>query len=85
VEDQVDLLDGRSHLLHHAGVHGVERAVDTGKVEEDDLAAGLGEDAHDPVAGGLRPLRDDGDLVAEEGVEQGALAGVGPSDQGDRA
>ena len=42
------------------------------------------EDADDPVAGGLRSGRDDGHLLADQGVEQRALARVRPPDQCDR-
>ena len=49
------------------------------------LARGDFKDALDAGARGLRLVRDDGELLAEQGVEQGGLAGVGAADDGDEA
>ena len=53
--------------------------VDAGRVDEHDLGVGPGEHAHDAGAGGLRLVRDDGHLRAEDLVEQRGLAHVGPA------
>mmetsp|Transcript_4120 Transcript_4120/g.18500 ORF Transcript_4120/g.18500 Transcript_4120/m.18500 type:complete len:307 (-) Transcript_4120:1564-2484(-) len=55
-------------LFHHPG-----------GVEQHHLVAVLADDAQDPVAGGLRLERHDGELGAHELVEQRALPGVRPA------
>ena len=85
VEDEVHLLERRANLLHHLRVEAVEGAVDPGKIEEDRLTVLSGEQADDPVAGRLGLGRDDGDFLADEGVQQRALSGIGPAHQGDQA
>src|SRR5262249_10135872 len=49
------------------------------RVEEDHLAALVGQDADQAVAGGLRFVGDDGHLLLEQEVHQGRLAGVRPA------
>ena len=68
--------------VHHPAVQGVERLVDAGIVDEDDLAFLRCLDAQDADARRLRLVRDDGDLLAEEGVEEGGFPDVGPAEQG---
>ena len=96
-EDGVAALEGVEDLLHHAAVELSLGAVDAGGVDQDDLrgevagdaffllARGDFEDALDAGACGLRLVRDDGKLLAEQRVEQGGLAGVGAADDGDEA
>ena len=68
---------------HHPPVEGVEGLVDAGIVDEDDLALVRRLDAQDADPRRLRLVRDDGDLLTQEGVEEGGLADVGPSEEGD--
>src|SRR5690606_3515880 len=82
-EDDVHLLDRAERLLHHVAVQPLPRAVDARRVEEGNLGVRQGEHAQDAVSRGLRLGRDDGDLLAEQAVEQRALAHVRPAD--DRA
>lgn len=51
--------------------------MNAGVVDEDDLAALRGLDAQDAEARRLGLVRDDGDLLAEEAVEQGGFTDVG--------
>ena len=61
----------------------MERPVDPRRIDEHDLAAALHVlDGEDPVAGGLRLVGDDGDLLADDPVQERGLAGVGPADEG---
>jgi hypothetical protein len=78
VQHHVHLFERRSNLSHHTGVHLVQRFVDPRQIEEDRLAALFSEDADDSVAGGLGLVGHDRNLVADEGVEERALAGVRP-------
>ena len=72
--------------LHPLG-EDVARALHAGKVDEDELALGLevGGDAADRPARRLRPAGDDRDVGADEGVDQGRLADVGPAGEPDEA
>jgi hypothetical protein len=56
-----------------------------GRIDEDVLAVRLREDPGDEVARGLRLGRDDGNLLADQAVEQARLAGVGTPGDADRA
>src|SRR4029077_21246417 len=51
------------------------------RVEEDVLALRLSENPADQVPRGLRPRRDDRQLLAHQAVEQARLAGVRAADQ----
>src|SRR3989449_7397690 len=56
-----------------------------GGVGDDELRVVAREDPHDRHAGGLRLGRDDGEMLADEGIEQGGLADVGPAGEDDGA
>src|SRR5207244_2585272 len=84
-ERKVHLAQAAHGGLHHALVHAVGRLVDAGRVEEDDLAVGPVQDGQDAVAGRLRLVGDDRDLVAHQPVDERGLAHVGPADDGDEA
>ena len=70
----------RGAVEHRA--EGVRGLADAGGVEEDDLEAGFVVDAADGTARGLGDGGDDGNLLAEEGVEERGLAGIGAADDG---
>ena len=59
-------------------------AVQAGGVEEGDLRPGPVAHPQDAGAGGLRARGDDGDVLAQDAVEQRRLADVGPADDGHR-
>ncbi len=61
------------------------RAVQAGRVDEDDLCILAVDQAADGVAGGLGLVSRDGDLLPHQGVGQGGLAGVGAADEGHEA
>ena len=61
------------------------RAVQAGCVNEDDLRILAVHQAADGVAGGFRLVSRDGDLLPDQGVGQGGLAGVGAADEGHEA
>jgi hypothetical protein len=63
----------------------VARVMYAGRVHEDKLRGLRGEDAELAAARGLRPRRDGGDLLAEQGVDQRGLAHVGFAEDGDKA
>ena len=75
---------GKGLLRHvdHVLAQFVQRAVDAGRVEEEDLRVGLGDDAEDLVARGLRLGRDDGEFLPQQPVEQRGFARVGAADHG---
>ena len=94
-EDGVAGFEGVVDFLHHAAVELRVGLVHAGGVDQDDLGGGVAglalgflfqrdfEHAVDAGARGLRFVRDDGELLAEQGVEQRGFAGVGAADDGD--
>ena len=54
-----------------------------GRVDEHDLRLASGQDAAHGRAGGLRLAGDDRDLLADQRIDEGRLAGVGRADDGD--
>ena len=61
------------------------RFVEPGRVDEDELGVAGREDASHRVARGLRVRADDRDRLAQQRVEQRALAHVGAADERDAA
>ena len=61
------------------------RRKDAGRVDEDELRLAFERDAADERARGLHLARDDGDLGADQRVEQRRFAGIGRADQRDEA
>ena len=61
------------------------RLVQAGRVDEDELRVARGEHAPHGVARGLRVEADDRDRLAQQRIEQRALADVGPADERDAA
>ena len=61
------------------------RAVQPGRVEEDDLARLGGAHAADRRTGGLRTIGDDRHLLTDELVHERRLADVGPADHRDES
>ena len=88
VDDQaehVDFLDRLDRGIDHPHVHPVQRPVDAGRVEEDHLGVGIVPHAENPRPGRLRLVGDDGQLRADQPVQQRGLAGVGAADERDEA
>lgn len=63
----------------------VFRLNDTRRILEDDLVIFFGDDGFDTVPGCLHFRRNDGQLFACKGVQQGAFSGVGPSKNADES
>src|SRR5690349_3527078 len=59
--------------------------MDAGRVDEDDLPCGCRVvlRAEDPRPRRLRLVGDDGDLLADDAIEQRGFAGIGPADDRD--
>ena len=70
---------------YHLPVEQFPGLVQARGIEHDDLVVRPGDDTQDPVAGGLGPGSDDGDLLAQVAVEQGRFAGIGRADNGHHA
>src|SRR3990170_997158 len=83
VGDDVGFLPDPARGADHVGIERPRRLVDPGTVEENDLPPRLGVDAGDPVPRRLRFRRDDGNLGADDPVEQGRFPDVGAPQQGD--
>ena len=96
-EDEVAGFEGVVDLLHHAAVELGGGLVDARGVDEDDLGGGVAgvgfsffaegefEDSVDAGSRRLGFVGDDGELLAEQRVEQSGFAGVWPADDGDES
>ena len=85
MEHQVDALERLERERAHTGLHEVGGVEQTGQVVEDVLGVALGPEAGDGrrVAWGARAH--DGEVLADERVEQRGLADVGGAGEGDVA
>ncbi len=80
---EVGVLERGGRGAVHGLVEGAARpGVQPRGVDERDLRLRQAHDAEDAVAGGLRARRDDGQLGADQRIEQRRLADVRPPDQG---
>src|SRR5690606_11669334 len=86
-EEEVDvgILGGVERHLEHVAVELPLRVVHSGGVHQGDLRVRAVHHPEDPVAGGLGLVADDGELLAGQPVEQGALAHVGAADERGKA
>ena len=84
-EDGVDFLQSALCRLDHVLAELVLWLVDARRVEEDDLGIRLRQDAEDAVLRGLRLIAHDGDLLADQRVDERRLADVRAADDGDEA
>src|SRR5690606_13533724 len=71
--------------VDHSAVEPALGRENAWRVDENQLGFIEGDDATHLAAGGLRLVRDDGDLGAHQRIEQGRLAGIGGADKGDEA
>ena len=74
-----------AHDLHHIVAQAVARLVKARRVHQDQLRVAAVDDGADAVARRLGLVRDDGDLLAHEGVGKCGLADVRPSADGDHS
>ncbi len=84
-QQDVDALLRGGDFVHHLAAKRGVRVVQSGRVDEHNLAALLRHDALDAVSCGLRLGCDDGDLLADQVIEQRRFAGIGAADNGNEA
>src|SRR5437879_45173 len=84
-ENQVYLRNSMERGLDHPLIEPELGLVDAGRVHEHQLGAGQVLDAENPRPGRLRLVRDDGDLAAENAVQECRLSHVRPAYQRDEA
>ena len=72
------ILNGVDHVVAQLGAG----LVETGGIHKDELGIVLGQDAADPVAGGLGFIGNNGDLLANQMICKCGLAHIGPSGDG---
>jgi len=85
IGDDVRVRDGAHGGVAHRLVQRVLGLEQPGAVGEDELRVIASEETHDGDASGLRLRRYDGQVLSDEGVEQGGLADVGSAGEGDGA
>src|SRR5256886_5511685 len=81
--DDVGLVDRRLGLPADAGLDLARAVVEAAGVDEGELTSAPFDRRIDAVLGGAGLVLDDGDTVTDQAIEQGGLADVGPSDDGD--
>src|SRR5213593_2295771 len=70
MKHEVNVVQTVQRCAHHALVHPVAGFVNSGRVDKDDLTACLRDDSEYAVARRLRFLRDDGDLLPDQSIEE---------------
>ena len=75
--EDVDAFEGVLEFVHHHAAQDVFGLVDAGRVYQDDLSVFAIQDALNAIAGGLGLGRDDGDFLADEGIDECGFARVG--------
>ena len=82
--EHVDVAEGVEREVDHPRVHAVQGAVNPGGIDEHHLAGALAgdvPDADDAIPRRLRLVRHDGQLGADEQIQQRRLASVGTADE----
>ena len=83
-----DDVGARQHVAgggEHAGLEGVGRVEQAGQVVEDVLGVAVGAETDDRQAGRLGLGAHDGQVLADEGIQEAGLADVGVAGEGDDA
>ena len=83
--DEVGVMRPAPGGRHHGAVEPSLRHEDAGRIDQDDLGVVVDHDAADQRPGGLHLARDDGDLGADQRIDQRGLADIGGADQRDKA
>ncbi len=73
---EIDVRDGLLHDADHIVAQLGARLMEARRVDENELRVPFRHDAADAVARGLRFIRDDGDLLPDEAVDQRGFADV---------
>ena len=79
--DHIDRKDRIVNGRHHPPIQKMARLVNARRVDENDLAFGKRYDAFYSVTGGLRLIRDGGDLLADEPVQERGFARIRTADE----
>ena len=83
--DQIGVMRPAPGGRDHGAIEPPLRQEDAGRIDQDDLGVVVDHDAADQRARGLHLARDDGDLGADQRVDQRGLADIGRADQRDEA
>ena len=81
-QHKIHLANGRAGTANQTLPQQVVRLVDPRRIQKDNLGPRGGEDAPQPMAGGLGHRGGDCHLGTDQLIEQGGFAHVRPSDQG---
>ncbi len=83
--DEIGVMRAAPGRRHHGAVEPTLRREDAGGVDQNDLRVVLDHDAADQCAGRLHLARHDGDLGADQRIDERGLADIGGADQRDEA
>ena len=83
--DEIGVMGAAPGGGDHGAVEPSLRREDAGRIDQDDLGVVLDHDAADQRARRLHLARDDGDLGADQRVDERGLADIGRADQRDEA
>ena len=79
--DDINAVQSSERRRHHALIHSIERAMNSGRIHEGDLCTRAVEYAGNAIPCCLGLVRDDRHLIADKIVEQCRLSDVGTTDQ----
>ena len=83
--DEIGILSPAPCSGDHGAIEAAPRLEDAGRVDEQGLSIVQDGDPHEAGAGGLRLGADDRDLLSDERVDEGRLARIGRTHDGDEA
>ncbi len=84
-QDQIDTLIGVTRNLHHMTIERAARPRQPRRIDEDQLGLRGRLDTGDPAARGLGLGRDNGDLLAHQGIQQRGFADIWAAQKRDKA
>jgi len=85
VDEEIALFKGVAYRVHHALVDGAGRSVNTWGIHKNYLGIGTSKNALNGGARSLRFIRDDGDFLSNERIQQSRFARVGAPEYGNEA
>jgi len=80
-QKEISCFQGGIDVIHHSSVHQMQRLMNSGIINKNDLATVGSLNAQQTDSGCLRLIRDDGNFLADQGIKQSRFTTIGPSNQ----